>query len=297
MRYTEIMELAGVKRFRNMTASNIIKYMKQNFGQGRVELLGKGSAGVAVKIGNVVYKFWMVDSAYTDFVNYCLQHQNNPFLPKFLSNIKKTPAFFIRHADAPDYVNYIKMEELGSNMNIDALDYEFKFNLPEEITANRKQYGDPSSITMEEVAERIKYMKESDNPLQDFVDGFSNKEITYQVDQMSKELRLMVQTLCDIRNLGHEIDLHEDNIMWRGNQMVILDPIYSYGDHDINSNFKEFDKAFKTEQGGKPAVQSNYAKHNPSHHPEAHVDDDEDEDDDDFDGDEFGDDEERDEDY
>ena len=260
MRYQEIMELAGVKRFKDMSASDIINYIKKNLGNGPVELLGKGSQGVAVKIGGSVYKFWMVDSAYTVFVKYALQHQDNPFLPKFLSGIKQMPAFFARHKKAPDYVNYIKMEELSDNIMYDAMTTVFYFEIPPEVLANNKTWGDPGSFTMEEILDVMKFMDTSDDPYQKLADKLSSSDFPLKAEWMTDKLKMLVKTLYEIMQLGYELDLHEDNILWRRSQMVLLDPIYDADDHRLNAAFKRFDSSFKTKKGGKPAVQSKFAQ-------------------------------------
>lgn len=260
MRYQEIMELTGVKKYHDMTASEVMDQFRSVIGQSNIKLLGQGANGAALLINNTVYKFWLLDSAYTAFVQYCNNHSNNPCLPKFLSPIKKMPAFFIRHADAPDYVNFIKMEKLTSNRSI--LHYRFDLNYqPYEAAFDEIDDGE-SDITGITLATALYYFDRlQDNeipPLTQFTQYLSRyHKMKYNTDILGKELTTFLTTLIDIKNLGFTLDLHDENFIMRDDQLVILDPIADVNDLKLNRAFYKFDeKLFRDDGEGKPAMKS-----------------------------------------
>lgn len=255
MRYRELLELAGVKRFRDKTASDILAYYRNKLGDGPVKLLGDGAHAAAIMIGQNVYKLWLQDSAYTDFVKYALQNQNNPFLPKFLSRIKQIPAFFRRHADAPDLINYIKMEKLlPVNKH-----YTFHLNI---------QGQDANLFNSVTLLNTISALENTFNSIEPSFPAFVERlseELEYELTEqdITDDLKLLVDTVIAIMNsnpnANHVPDLHLNNFMMRGDQLVILDPIHNWQDTDINDEYFQFDKQWGSESGmGKPAVTSKF---------------------------------------
>lgn len=264
MRYHEINELAGVKRFADMTATEVLDQFRATYGNGPIKLLGQGANGAALMIGSSVYKFWFLDSAYTAFVQYCKSHDNNPLLPKFTSNIKKMPAFFIRHEDAPDYVNFVKMEKLNSNRNI--LNYQFDLKYQPYETEFEKIDDGEVDITSIKLATALFYfdrLQDSEIPiLTQFTKYLSNyHHMKYNTDIIGDELTLFINTLWDIKQLGFTLDLHDENFIMRNDQLVILDPIADTNDLQLNRAFYKFDeKLFRDDNEGKKAMQSNKSK-------------------------------------
>ena len=191
--------------------------------------------GAAIAIGNTVYKMWMQDSAYQDFVTYALKNQNNPFLPKLKSGIKQMPAFFRRHGGAPDIVNYIRMEQL-SPVN---KQFSFTLNMSGE---DADVFG---LLTLKEVLEIMDMAHDSEGrTLQTFVDCMIEKlDYEYTVENIPSDLKLLVLTLMQIMSLNpeHYPDLHLGNFMMRDDQLVILDPIHNEADSSLNDDFAEFD--------------------------------------------------------
>jgi hypothetical protein len=262
MRYSEILnELVGVKRFKKMTAFDVRNYIKSNLGDGPVKLLGNGYHGVAIMIGQNVYKMWMKDSAYTDFVNYALQHQDNPFLQQFQSAIKKMPAFFIRVHDAPDYVNYIKIEKLSD------IDHEYQFVINDDNTQ-----GPTPSLSLGELCDYVDSACLNGDgswaSLLPMIQLHCGAQLT--LDQLDDDLVRCAQTLFNIKNManrrGHRFDLRRDNFMLRGKQLVITDPLFNRHDADMNRIFKAFDHEVKDEpsfaDAGKPAMSAKTMKRN-----------------------------------
>lgn len=237
MRYNELLELAGVKRFHDMTATEVILYIQDNFGSKNIKVLGNGVHAYAVMIGNAVYKFWLKDDAYTDFVKYCQSNKSNPFLPRFLSDIKRMPAFFIRHKNAPDYVNYVKMEHLQNN-DQKFQNFVFTLNVPNDVDTKKRLVG------INQIIAFVDNASHTNDPVSSFLQLFSQyNEYKYTNDQLPDDMVLFIKTLFEIKSLNHnyELDLHMGNFMWRGEQLVILDPLFNSDDFNINSIFAEFD--------------------------------------------------------
>lgn len=243
MRYNELMELAGVKRFNTMTSREIAEYFKGLTGDQPVSFVGSGTSAIALKIGNTIYKFWQLDSAYEAFVKYCQGNTNNPFLPKFLSDIKTMPAVFMRHTQAPDDVHYIKIETLQSNDDIMSTTFETK---------------DGKSLTLHDITSIIINVKSFWTSPEKSLIKYLNSHLggKYTLDDLTDPLKQLIQTLMDLRTLGFKLDLHDGNFMMRGNQLVIIDPLFDPADVNLNKRFRAFDQAIRfdnTPELAKPA--------------------------------------------
>ena len=256
MRYNELLEVVGVKRFQDMTASEVLDYMKSTLGGGgrNIKVLGQGASGVAIQIGNNVYKMWMLDSSYETFVKYCLEHQDNPFLPKFQSGIKRMPAFFVRHEEAPDHINYVKMEKL---VNIGSRFHSYGFNLNVEFE-DEEDEDERGHLSYLRLQDAIYICQEIGNtvipPLVEFVQLLNKRNgHTYTHDDLSADLKLFIATIQDIKQLNHSLDLHQANFMGREDgQIVIIDPIANKDDLNLNYKFQKFDeKLFRAADDGK----------------------------------------------
>lgn len=250
MRYTEIMELAGVKQFDDMTVTEIVNHIKNNFCDGPIKLLGQGVSGVAVQIGLNVYKFWMIDSAYTLFVEYCLNNSHNPFLPKFHSKIKRMRSFFLKHEQAPDHVNYVKMEKLiEPNDLIMSTTFELTgitFSSDEEEDEN----GHLAYISLRDIIYHVENMPNAViPPAMNFMQRLNDKRnYNYKTSELSPQLSQLVTTLVDIKNMNHHMDLHPKNLMTRQDgQLVIMDPICNKNDMALNYQFSKFDANIRSQ--------------------------------------------------
>lgn len=251
-----INELAGVKRFRDMPVADVLSYFKSQMGNGPVTMLGKGAHGAAFMIGNNVYKMWMQDSAYQAFVNYALQHQDNPFLPKFYSGIKQMPAFFIRGANAPDKVNFIKMEKLsGTEFEVKQYTFDLNYTMNDSISEARKKFY--TTVSWSVVTQLLLRPNVRGNEMQVFLKGLKHeKGYEYTEDDLSPALKLFIETIKGILQLNRDLDLFADNFMMRGDQLVIVDPIYDNDDYLANRDFVYgFDNTYS-----KPAVTSNHVR-------------------------------------
>jgi hypothetical protein len=238
MRYQELLELTGVKRYRDMTKDELVMAIA-NTRDHPIKYLGNGSYGCALKIGGKVYKLWTIDSAYTDFVNYSLQHQNNSFLPKFdPAGIKQMHAFFLQSPDAPDRINYIKMEELSP---LDTLGlYTFNLVLDPNVEIEEWKLHSAESVSLREVLSifetsiRKKKLQYTPELLRSRIEYVKSLPLG-AIAELSPELALFGKTLGEIAQLSseHTLDLGPMNFMLRGDQLVILDPLYNEQDTQL----------------------------------------------------------------
>jgi len=247
MRYHQIInELVGVKQFANMNAQEVLDYIKNTMGSTNIQVLGQGSMGAALKIGSTVYKLWQQDSAFTDFVKYAKANSNNPYLPKFFTDVKRMPAFFIRHEDSGDYVNYVRMEELAPLG--DLLSGSFPLKMEYQDAEDEDERGHLGRVKITRVIEIINDLPDSVfQPLRQFqlkLNGMTGHE--YKLDDFPNDLKLFVETLMEIKQLGHNLDLHPGNFMSRGGkQLVIMDPIANKEDLKLNRIFSKFNSDLK----------------------------------------------------
>lgn len=240
MRYQELNELSGVKKFATMDHQEVLNYLKKTLGDTNFKPLGSGAHGTAVLVGNTVYKFWMMDSAYTDFVKYAKKKPNNPFLPKFLSEIRRMPAFFFRDASAPDWVYYVKVEpltKLSGDLSEQYIEMPFK-----------DQSGRKSNIALdlETIINCVKQTNSYKECLQKIGMSFG---VSLDENTAPALLRGFLGVLWDLEALdSHYLDLHKENFMMRGDQLVILDPIANIDDNAISNNISSFLELSKKEK-------------------------------------------------
>lgn len=233
-------ELVGVKKFAQMSHDDIYKYIEATFGDGEFDALGQGSNGIALGRGGTVYKFWFRDSAYEDFIAYCQEHQDNPFLPKFKSGIKELPAFFLRSLDAPDRIRYIKMERLSDDrkwLGVQVTKYPGRVFEIEDLCnkisrAIRMERGDYQNIVARFLLD-----------FQDYEDEDEDEEAP--PTELTPEFDLLIKTVLDLYHLGgmqrkHRLDLHSGNFLARGKQPVLLDPVANEEDLDLNMKIDQF---------------------------------------------------------
>jgi hypothetical protein len=253
MRYSEIEEMVGVKKFQNMTSADIEKFFGGNFNS--VKLLGVGMHAMALQIGEEVYKFWLVDSAYEAFARYCMANQGNQFLPKFHGGIKTMPAFFLRSSNAPDVVKYVKMEKLIPVGHLTGNSWEVHPEFQDE--EEEDEWGSYRYVNFENVVQLCEKALFKD--LNGFTHAMQNNRganFTYNPTNFDPVLTLLVNTIMDIMELGdNHLDLHAGNVMKRADgQLVILDPIANNKDVALNNEFLKF--AFRPKdrrEGGKTA--------------------------------------------
>lgn len=248
MKVVELLtELIGVKKFKEMTSDEIRTYLEKTFnaanGPMKIKLLGQGAHAVAVQIGSFAYKFWLVDDAYEKFAEYAIKHQDNPLMPKIYGGIKSMPAFFVKHEAAPARVKYVKMELLqplqsGSIKIVVIPGFSDTLGLDRFIS---NSYRWIHNETWKE--DFLKWIPNA-VPSQMYDGKYALPEgATF--DDLSYELKLWATTCRELYDLNHQeadLDLHSENLMARGNQPVILDPVADENSMNLNSMFERFNR-------------------------------------------------------
>lgn len=246
MRYQELIreqrvdELVGVKKFANMTHLDIVKYLKDTFGEGRFRVLGDGTNAIALELNGVVYKFWLKDSAYEDFVRYAAKNQDNPLLPKIRSGIKELPAFFVRSNLAPDTIRYVKLEFLES-----CTDRSIR------CTNESGIYRDMATLASG-IHARLRITELTAQQIEDqFVEKFYDSDAVAAgkdgSQTLTPEFKNLIQTVWEITQLGdHLADYHDGNFLSRENgEVVIIDPIANESDISLNNQIDKFANTIK----------------------------------------------------
>jgi hypothetical protein len=216
-------ELVGVKSLYNRDLEGVLKSIEQAGDQ----VIGKGAYGIAVKNKNgEIIKFWVEDSAYDDFIDYIIKHPSK-FFPKLLSKPKQLSTFFTRPVGFPDKIKYVYMEELGPwKVNDDGAEVEIMMKLSAKFES-------------EDIA--VSKWK-SDAKLKDNKD--LRKVIAIIGEENLKEFYHVSHDLIKVMEAkGHKLDIQGANLMMRGDQLVILDPVTNLQStremSKIRSAFKE----------------------------------------------------------
>jgi hypothetical protein len=231
--FMKILELLGVKKFAGMTSREVIDFVK-SMDSSKLKVLGRGANAVALTDGKAVYKFWLVDSAYEDFIKYAAANQSNPFLPKLLSPVKTLPAFFVRSAKAPDVVKFVKLEllePLSGAWGIEDEELQITKGSEQKLEIKNELFG---------IIER-NHQKPFKEVLQKIADEAWEKTA---VSKLNPAIVKLAQAIYDVQKMvgvnAHLLDLHSGNFMLRGKQLVIIDPIANRADLRLNNEFEVF---------------------------------------------------------
>jgi hypothetical protein len=246
-----INEILGIKKFQGMTREQIVTWVRQH---GDFKFLGSGYASHVFEYNGAVYKFWVFDPPYEKFVAYALNHQDNPFLPKFRSGIRKVPASFMKkHKDQAQNVKWIKMEKLqvGDRASIPkvvvvdsgdpiGLDLVIMFASMSDPESNGRFY--PQYTRREYLENRLLWesakseFEKRGRRLEDKAPGKLNRVGNQLID-------LMMDLIAIAEKGKLELDDKHDNFGLRGSQGVILDPFWSKAAVAKNQRLNVFDFA------------------------------------------------------
>lgn len=230
-------ELLGVKKYANHSSSEIEALLKKG---GEFVPIGKGVHASAFLYNNKVYKFWVADRAYEKFIDYVMKNQDNPWLPKLHSGIKTMPPFFKHYKDVKD-VKWIKMEKLekltghlirlnNGNSKDDGHDDDSEFSEMASVTdiINLSTcYVDPTIL------------------LKSFPDSIESLRVKFKLHVTDKHTLKYLKILHDLNKFKMWFDLHEENLMSRGNQMVLIDPLKHSKDLSFNKFLDSFERVAK----------------------------------------------------
>ena len=178
------------------------------------QVLGYGVDGAVAKHPKKPYvlKLFVSKSAYVPFVHYVQTHQSNPHLPKFDRYVRKVPGTDL---------SYVRMEKLKPIPN-------------EGFDLAKTHAGEILSL----------YSIAEDHNLADELDYYwlidelglralpksQNLDKFYQEEGIEPPESSWVQAISDLINISQSQhvgwDLHLENMMLRGNTLVIIDPFY-----------------------------------------------------------------------
>lgn len=211
-------ELLGVKKFYDKHLDDVKKAFVSN--GSLYKKLGSGATATAYAQGDeYVYKFWLMDTAYEKYVDYCLDNQDNPHVPVLYSDIKNLHSFFARTSDFPDKIRYIKMERLTP------LKDNTKWPGVTAKNSKNKFYTYVETI-IDFILESIQ-TGDDINSISDFKKEMFN-DPTVEIDVSDKAWKDMYEIFKIMLDLFHTMDYHADyhagNIMMRGDTVVITDP-------------------------------------------------------------------------
>lgn len=207
--------LMGTKRFHTMNWRQFTSTLEQTYG---IRVLGLGSFATVFwhPSWNFVYKIYEEDSGFAQYVEYCMENNDNPHLLRVLRPPRKVHAFHLRKKETSTTLWAVKLELLT------------------DLTKPAMQVVNSGRLW---------------NAVQDYVDDaeqFDYNNISSGRDDLNQiftqyDMIGLVKTLADLSDYvgihPEDFDLHHRNLMMRGETIVILDPLMG-SEHDSPANFR-----------------------------------------------------------
>ena len=176
------------------------------------DILGHGVAGIvydkpAKKKANVVYKTYISDPAYDDFINYARKNQDNPHMPRIYGKIK-VPI----NKEGTQHLHVVKMEHL------EPFD-KSKQSISSHLFSPRNRY----------------YFKGHPNEIDDHLESMSDDGVSTHGENLKDFHPDFHKAIKHINNIArdkqYEVDLHDNNVMQRlDGTPVITDPMVDFRD-------------------------------------------------------------------
>lgn len=189
-------ELHGYRRYLDKDFYELMDLLRDN---ADIDDNGQFSTVVIPHSGDSVYKIWTNDEGYEAWYYIAKRLQGNVFVPK-VSRIHKLPIFFKRPDKVDGFLKIVKIERLTPKH----IDIRMSSALRSFLEAYMSAGGKMSA----EVATRF------------FEDG---KQKVSHIDDLL-EVAVPIRQVM-INNEGDlTFDLHSSNVMYRGDQPVIIDP-------------------------------------------------------------------------
>lgn len=221
--FETINSLMGVNKFHNVTWRELTTLLEYEYG---IKVVGSGSFGTVFwhPSWNFVYKIFEEDTGYMQFVEFAMRNPHNPHLPKILRAPRQIHAFHMRHQQTSPKLWAVKIEKLDDVVG------EAKALLNDgrvwfatrRFVANQFDPNDDMSIRGHPV-DSSQHLEDVFNKFQQF------------------DLRGIVTTLADLADecdiSPFDFDLHDQNFMMRGNDIVIIDPMVN--DEDKHAFFRD----------------------------------------------------------
>lgn len=221
-------ELTGIKNFSD--DKTLIELFQKFIEESKYDLLGSGQTGVVLKRPdkNEVIKFWYMDEAYDDFIEYASTH-NNKHLVKILSKPKKITITTKNKngVQTKKKINYVRLELLkpySRSINLFGISFA-KFNLLLTFMAGQ-QHKNTFNYTVTSVIE---------NPETYRILEIDREKI--DIEGLRDFIKVYVACMNAMKTDNIWADLHNENIMMRGNVPVIVDPAADEGAIDATDWF------------------------------------------------------------
>lgn len=195
-------ELTGYRQFQNQDFHGLMAHL---------EKLGVHNAGgwfgavVIPPSKPYVYKCWFNDPGYETFINYVKSHQSNKMLPQLKGSgrVHKVPLFFKRPDTVDGYLKVIRLERLRQTSHL----------------------SEQAFSALEEAAQILAAGSWTEPEFISWYDEHIKPELGHaQLDPAG-----FYQVMYDLNQLidpdDDQIDMHQNNFMLRGDQLVITDPL------------------------------------------------------------------------
>ena len=197
-------ELHGYKQYADKDLQGIVDYLKS---KGTI-FANNGKYSKVIIGNNYVYKIWVDDLAYEDWLRVCRKHEGNPWVPKLIGPTRPMKLFF-KHVEFNERISELKIQKMEKLEAIpDLVKSGYFAQILDELI------GDDVFSNEEEFkhALKVKLTKQTyDNDL---------------ILSKSLELYEVISDIKHMLNTNEYInDMHLENFMMRGNQPVITDPL------------------------------------------------------------------------
>ena len=242
-------ELTGIKNISN--DQSLIQLFQRYIEETGYDLLGAGQTGIVLKHPekNEVIKFWYMDEAYEDFIEYASTH-NNKHLVKILSKPKKITITTKNKngVQTKKKINYVRLELLKPftpSMKLFGISFA-KFNMLLVFMAGQ-QHKNTFNYTVTNVIE--------DPDTYDFLQ-LDMKNI--DIEGLRDFIKVYVDCMNAMKSDNIWADLHNENIMMRGNIPVIVDPAADDLAIDITKDFLIFNNSYDIKKLGKDKMKAQH---------------------------------------
>jgi hypothetical protein len=215
-------EIHGYKRYLDKDFYELMDLLKAS---ADINHDGKFSTVVIPKTGDHVYKVWTNDDGYETYYNIAQRMQGNAFVPK-LGRIRKLPIFFKRPDKVDGYLQIVKLEKLTKISKL-----SFARDLADLMKLLVQKVGLTGFKQEHAGSDIARFVKQHSD--ESFYKGF--------LEAKSKDLFELAVALRSalVNNEGDlELDIHTDNVMMRGSQPVVIDPLCISQDREDSQRSK-----------------------------------------------------------
>lgn len=232
-----IENLTGIRKFENMTWSQLINYLKS---QGFSYYVGADTHVFVHPQKDYVYKIISSNSGNMRFIELALKYQNNAFVPKIKSVPRLIPLIHTRFLNAQNQAYIVKMEKLFP-LNTEAREFVFQACncILARLTGQKTFNPYQNPIDTEATSEMDDFANKEGNEIS--IESFFNKYRKYKAAEFIQFIEQVVE------ESGEDVfmDVHIDNIMMRKDgTLVVIDPLFKgneRGVHDYSRDPQDTD--------------------------------------------------------